>query len=137
MLLTLHARIVEIIDADLRSAGGIPLQHYDVLIELFESEKKQLRMYELAQRVVLSRSSITRLVDRLAEQGLLTRRTDPADRRGSYAVLTEAGETALRESWPFYREAIQQRFGSFLADDEAAIISHVFSRIHGAINDES
>ena len=132
LFITLHTKIIEVIDADLQSAGGIPLQHYDVLIELFEAEGKQLRMYELAQRVVLSRSSITRLVDQLAKQGLLIRKTDPEDRRGSYAVLTEAGETALRSSWPFYSEAIQRRFGSFLADDEAVIISQAFSRIHAA-----
>jgi len=94
-------------------------------------------MYELAQRVVLSRSSITRLVDQLAKQGLLTRRTDPEDRRGSYAVLTKAGEMAVRKSWPFYREAILRRFGSFLTDEEAAIIAQAFSRIHAALDDEA
>lgn len=137
MFITLHAKIIELIDAELQAAGGIPLQHYDVLIELFEAEGKQLRMYELAQRVVLSRSTITRLVDQLAKQGLLTRKTDPEDRRGSYAVLTEAGERALRGSWPFYREAILRRFGSFLTDDEAALIAQVFSRIHSVIDDEA
>lgn len=137
MFITLHAKIIELIDADLQAAGGIPLQQYDVLIELFEAEGKQLRMYELAQRVVLSRSSITRLVDQLAKQEFLTRKMDPEDRRGSYAVLTEAGEAALRRSWPFYREAIQRHFGAFLADDEAAIIAQAFSRIHAAIDDES
>ncbi len=136
MFITLHAKIIELIDAELQAAGGIPLQHYDVLIELFESEGKQLRMYELAQRVVLSRSSITRLVDQLAKQGLLTRKTDLEDRRGSYAVLTEAGEMALRGSWPFYRAAILRHFGSFLTDDEATIIAQGFGRIHSAIDDE-
>lgn len=136
MFITLHAKIIELIDADQQKAGGIPLQHYDVLIELFEAEGKQLRMYELAQRVVLSRSSITRLADQLEKQGLLARKTDLEDRRGSYAVLTEAGETALRESWPFYREAILRHFGSFLADDEARTLSQVFARMHAAIEDE-
>lgn len=136
MFITLHAKIIERIDADLQRAGGISLLHYDVLIELFEAEEKQLRMYELAQRVVLSRSSITRLVDQLEKQGLLTRKTDPEDRRGSYAVLTEAGETALIESWPFYRDAILRHFGSFLADDEARTLAQVFARMHGAIEDK-
>ncbi|MDX1520839.1 MAG: MarR family transcriptional regulator [Anaerolineae bacterium] len=133
LFITLHAKLIELIDADLQAAGGIPLQHYDVLIELFEAEGKQLRMYELAQRVVLSRSSITRLVDQLAEQGLLTRRTDPADRRGSYAVLTETGEAALRGSWPIYRNAIRQRFDSFLTDEEAATMAQAFGRIQAAV----
>lgn len=137
LFITLHAKIIDIIDADLQAAGGIPLQQYDVLIELFEAEGKQLRMYELARQVVLSRSSITRLVDQLAQEGFLTRRTDPKDRRGSYAVLTEVGETALRRSWPFYREAIQRHFGSYLADEEAVVIAEAFSRIHAAINDNA
>ena len=115
--------------------GYSPHTQYDVLIELFEAEGKALRMYELAQRVVLSRSSITRLADQLADLGFLTRRTDPEDRRGSYAVLTEAGETALRSSWPLYRDAIQNHFGSFLADEEAAILTQVFGRIHAALDE--
>lgn len=135
MFITLHAKIIEIIDADLQAAGGLPLQQYDVLIELFEAEGKRLRMYELAQRVVLSRSSITRLVDQLAQQGFLTRQIDPDDRRGSYAVLTSAGETALRNSWPHYREAIQRHFGAFLTGDEAAVIAQAFGRIGAAIDE--
>lgn len=135
LFITLHAKIIEIIDTDLQAAGGIPLQQYDVLIELFEAEKKQLRMYELAQQVVLSRSSITRLVDQLAKRGFLTRKPDPEDRRGSYAVLTKAGEAAVRESWPFYRKAIQRHFGSFLTNEEAVMIAQAFSRIHTAIDD--
>jgi len=131
LFITLHAKIVEIIDADIQAAGGIPLQHYDVLIELFEAEGKQLRMYELAQRVALSRSSITRFVDQLAQQEFLTRKTDPEDRRGSYAVLTKA------ESWPYYREAIQQHFGSFLADEEAVLMAQALERMHVAIDDRS
>jgi DNA-binding MarR family transcriptional regulator len=136
LFITLHAKIIEIIDADIQAAGGIPLQHYDVLIELFEAEGKQLRMYDLARRVALSRSSITRFVDQLAQQEFLTRRTDPEDRRGSYAVLTEAGEAALRESWPAYREAIERHFGSFLNDAEAALIVQGLGRIHAAINNK-
>lgn len=137
LFITLHAKIIDVIDADLQAAGGIPLRHYDVLIELFEAKGKRLRMYKLAQQVALSRSSITRLVDQLAEQGFLMRETDPEDRRGSYGVLTEAGETALRESWPFYRKAIQRHFGSYLADEEAVVIAEAFSRIHAAINDNA
>lgn len=131
--LTLHAKIIEVIDADLQSAGGLPLRQYDVLIELFEEEGKALRMYELAQRVVLSRSSITRLVDQLAHRGLLTRQADRTDRRGAYAVLTEAGERAVRASWPVYRAAILRHFGSWLADEEAALLAQIFTRISAAI----
>jgi DNA-binding MarR family transcriptional regulator len=134
MFITLQAKMIELIDADLQAAGGLPLQQYDVLIELFEAAGKRLRMYELAQRVVLSRSSITRLVDQLAEQGLLARQTDPADRRGSFALLTEAGEAALRQSWPLYRAAILGHFGTFMTEAEAQTIVQVFGRIQAAVS---
>ena len=134
LFITLHAKIIEAIDADLQAAGGIPLQHYDVLIELFEAESNQLRMYELAQRVALSRSSITRLVDQLAEQGFLTREIDPEDRRGSFAVLTAAGDTAIRTSWPFYRDAIQRHFGAFLTDENASMMGGALQRMHDALD---
>ncbi len=136
LFITLHPKIIDKIDADLQAAGGISLQQYDVLIELFESEDKQLRMYELAQRVVLSRSSITRFVDQLAAQGFLIRAVDPEDRRGSFAVLTEAGEAAIRATWPHYRDAIQKWFGAFLTDEEAVAIAGALSRIHAALDTE-
>lgn len=132
LFITLQAKIIERIDADLQAAGGLPLQQYDLLIELFEAEEQRLRMYELAQQVVLSRSSITRLVDQLAGQGLLARETDPADRRGSYAVLTGAGEAALRQSWPLYREAILRHFGQFMSEAEATTLVEVLERLHTA-----
>ena len=135
MFITLHARIIELIDADLQTARGLPLQHYDVLIELFEAEGKRLRMYELAQRVVLSRSSITRLVDQMAKQGMLERQTCSEDRRGAYAVLTEGGETGLRQSWPLYRQAILQHFGGVISQAEAQILFDVFTRIHTAADE--
>lgn len=134
MFITLQAKLIERIDADLQAAGGLPLPHYDVLIELFEAEGKRLRMYELAQRVVLSRSSITRLVDQLAKQDMLDREIDPTDRRGSYAVLTEPGETALRQSWPLYRAAILRHFGNFVSEAEAQILVDVFTRMQATLD---
>jgi len=130
LFITLHPKIIERIDFDLQSGGGLSLQHYDILLELSEAEGQRLRMYELAQRVVLSRSSITRLVDQLAGQGMLVREIDPQDRRGSFAVLTSVGQTALQTSWPIYREAILQHFGAFVSDDEANTLVEVFNRMH-------
>lgn len=133
LFLTLHAKIIEVIDKDLQAAGGLPLNHYDVLIELVEAEDKRLRLHELARLVVLSRSSITRLVDQLEQQGLLARQPDPEDRRGAYAVLTAAGEQAVRDSWPLYKQAILQHFGRFLTDEEANTVYQSFTRAHQAL----
>ena len=100
LFLTLHRRLVDAIDRDLQQAGRLPLSSYDVLIELQEAPDHRLRMAELAHRVVLSRSGLTRLVDRLEGEGYLTREQAPGDRRGFYATITEQGVSALRTAWP-------------------------------------
>jgi DNA-binding MarR family transcriptional regulator len=109
-----HSRIINIIDARLAAAEKIPLNWYDVLIELYEAPDRKLRMQEIAHRVVLSRSGLTRLVDRLEEAGLLTREDDPQDRRGSYAVITDAGIEAMRQAWPIYADVIAEYFAKDL-----------------------
>lgn len=132
LFLLLHSKIIDVVDRDIQAAGGLPLNQYDVLIELHEAPDKRLRLFELADRVVLSRSSITRLVDVLEKQSLLQRQTDPEDRRGSYAIITAAGEQALSESWPLYSQAIRQHFGQYVSNEEALTIYQSFSRIYSA-----
>jgi len=100
-----------------------------VIVELVEAPDHQLRMHELADRVVLSRSGLTRLVDRLEQEGLLRREPDPNDRRGAFAVLTEQGHEALRKSWPVYARGIARHFASHLGDEEARILVEIFKRI--------
>lgn len=132
LFLLLHSKIIDVVDQAIQAADGLPLNHYDVLIELHEAPDKRLRLFELAERVVLSRSSITRLVDALEKKSLLQRQTDPEDRRGSYAIITDQGEQALSGSWPLYSAAIMQHFGQYLSDEEAATIAQAFSRIYAA-----
>jgi DNA-binding MarR family transcriptional regulator len=127
--LTLHRRIVDAIDRDLQRGGRLPLTSYDVLIELYEAPERRLRMAELARRVVLSRSGLTRLVDRLEGEGLLTRDRVGEDRRGAYAVLTETGVDAMRGAWPLYERGIMRYFASALSEDEIATLDRLLSRI--------
>lgn len=127
--LTLHRRIVDAIDRDLQRGGRLPLTSYDVLIELYEAPERRLRMAELARRIVLSRSGLTRLVDRLEADGLLTRDRVGEDRRGAYAVLTEAGVDAMRGAWPIYERGIMRYFAATLAEDEAVALATLLSKI--------
>jgi DNA-binding MarR family transcriptional regulator len=124
-----HATIVDKIDRDLVAAERLPLSSYDVLIELYEAPERRLRMHELAERVVLSRSGLTRLVDRLEAEGLLVRDRSSTDRRGAYAVITVKGITALRRAWPVYAQGIMQYFAQFLSLEEAQVIEKAFERI--------
>jgi len=128
-LLTAHARMIEQLDRESSAARIIPIGWYDVLVTLEYQEGWALRMSELADRVLLSRSGLTRLVDRLVEQGYVERRQCPSDRRGQHAVLTAAGQKAREEAWPVYNAKIQEYFGSVMSDDEARELTRVLGRV--------
>jgi len=127
--LTAHARLIGDVEERLREAGQVPLAWYDVLLALREAPARRLRMHELAERVVLSRSGLTRLVDRLEQAGLLAREACPEDRRGQHAVLTRAGAEALRAAWPVYERAIAERFGAHLSDADTRRLAAAFRRM--------
>lgn len=99
-----------------------------MLTELVEAPEHRLRMHELAAKVVLSRSGLTRLVDRLEKEGFLFREPDPTDRREAFAVLTEQGRDALRKSWPVYARGISEHFTRHLGDEEARTLVEIFTR---------
>jgi DNA-binding MarR family transcriptional regulator len=128
-LLKAHAILIDRIDHDLVAAKLSPLSTYDVLIELYEAPEHRLRMHELAERVVLSRSGLTRLVDRLEAEGLLMRDRSGTDRRGAYAVITERGIATLRQTWPIYARGIAEHFAQWLTLDEAQLLEAALRRI--------
>lgn len=132
--LTAHALIVEQIDQDLSAAGQVPLGWYDVLIELTEAPERRLRMNELARKVVLSRSGLTRLVDRIEAEGLLRRELDPTDRRGFYAILTDKGRAALRRAWPIYAQGISNYFARHFSNQEAQEMEALLMRVIDGMN---
>lgn len=119
-LLAAHARVTERVEADLAAAGLPSIAWYDVLYSLYLADGRRLRMFELADAIIMSRSGLTRLVDRLEARGLLARRTCPSDRRGQFVVLEEAGVDALREMWPVYAASIRRRYLDLL-DDPASV----------------
>lgn len=134
-LITAHARVVERIERALAQAGLPPLGWYDVLLELSAAPGCKLRMHELARAVVLSRSGLTRLVDRLEKAGLLVREPTPEDGRGFLAVLTDEGRETLRRMWPVYAAGIAEHFGRHLTDEEARVLAEALSRVRAAAED--
>jgi DNA-binding MarR family transcriptional regulator len=117
-LLVAHSRLVPAVEADLRAAGQVPLSWYDVLLELNAAPDRRLRMSELGQRTVLSRTRVSRVVDELATAGLAERQPDQADGRSSFAALTPAGREALRRAWPVYRQAIRRQLTARLTPQQ-------------------
>lgn len=122
-------RVVRAIEADLAAAGVIPLTVYDVLLELNSAPGRCLRMQQLGQRVVLSRTRVSRLVDDLEADGLVERRPDPDDGRATLACLTPKGRHAFRRAAPMYLRGIEQHFTALLTDDERRTIARGLQRV--------
>jgi len=128
VLLTAHATLIERIETALAEAGLPPLGWYDVLWELEKAEGGKLRMYELAHRVVLSRSNLTRLADRLEDARLIEREDTPHDRRGYHCVITRAGLALRRKMWLVYKAEIERLFSRHITVDEARTIGDALAR---------
>jgi DNA-binding MarR family transcriptional regulator len=127
VLLAAHATLVELIEAALSADGLPPLAWYDVLWEL-EKADGRLRMHNLARRVVLSRSNLTRLADRLEDAGLITREDCAEDGRGYDLVLTRAGRAMRKKMWPVYEAGIERVFSRHVTADEARAIGEALAR---------
>ena len=109
-----HARITRAINRDLADAGLPDLQWYDVLWPVYRAEGRRLRMGELAEQAVLSRTGLVRLVDRLEAAGAVRREAVEGDRRGSAVVITDEGIALLKRMWPLYERALEEHFASHL-----------------------
>jgi DNA-binding MarR family transcriptional regulator len=127
--ITANAVVINLIEQDLAEAQQLPLSSYDVLLALVNAPNRRLRMHELAQAVVLSRSGLTRLVDRLEREGLLTRERSGPDRRATYAVLTLKGLRAFRGAWPIYANGIFKYFIQHLTHEETDALVRMLQRV--------
>lgn len=127
-----HAAVIDRIERELKAADCIPLVWYDVLVALWEAPDHRLRLNELARAIVLSRSGLTRLIDRLEGAGLLRREASPDDLRGFYAVLTPAGREAQLRAWPIYARGIATHFAQHLTEVEAEVVTESLGRIDAA-----
>ena len=105
-----HSSMLRRISADLEEADLPPLPWYDVLAALRDAPEQRLRQVELAERVLLSHSGMSRLLDRVEKAGLVERVTCPGDRRSFHVELTGEGEAMLAEMWPVYARGIAEDF---------------------------
>lgn len=125
---TTYVTVTEQIEKDLEQAGLPPLLWYSVLWTLERTPDQEMRLHELAEEVFLSRSNITRLIDRLEAAGLLCRKRCSMDRRGAYAALTEDGLAMRKKMWAVYSEGIAKYFTNHLNEEEVQVLDAVFDR---------
>jgi DNA-binding MarR family transcriptional regulator len=128
-LLRVHSALVKALDAELDAAHGLPLSSYEVLIYLGAAPEQRLRMAELAEQVLLSRSGMTRLVDRLEREGMVKRSTCDRDGRGTYAVLTDRGAALLEEARATHLAGVRERFLRHFAEDELQELAQYWERV--------
>ncbi len=124
-----HAAVMRELEPELVAGGGVSLAQYDVLVQLASADGGRLRMHELAARVLLSRSGITRLVDRLEAEGLVRRATCPSDARGSFAVLTEAGMARLGAATPVHLAGVRRHFADHFDQAELRDLARLLERL--------
>jgi DNA-binding MarR family transcriptional regulator len=128
-LLRVHSALVKALDAELLAAHELPLTSYEVLINLQAAPGRRRRMAELADGVLLSRSGMTRLVDRLERDGLLTRDACTDDGRGTYAVLTAKAEALLSEARRTHLDGVRERFVRHFEPDELRTLAGLWDRV--------
>ncbi len=128
-LLLAHSGAVRAIEADLAAEGKIALSWYDVLLELNVAPQRRLRMQDLAARVLLSRTRVSRLVDDIVQAGLVERIPDPVDGRATFAAITPKGRQELRKTAPLYLASIQEHFTSLFSAKERAELTALLQRV--------
>ena len=128
-LLRVHSALVKALDSELEAAHGLPLSSYEVLISLRSAPERRMRMADLADRALLSRSGMTRLVDRLEREGLLVRQQCSVDARGLYAALTDAGEAFLERARPTHLAGVRERFLRHFGEDELEQLAECWERV--------
>ena len=124
-----HSLVIRQLERELQDEQRMALTDYDVLVQLSMAPDRRLRMSELADRLTLSRSGATRLVDRLVGQGLVARATCDTDRRGQWAELTDAGLDRLRTASPTHLRGVGAHFLDRLDADDLAALERALERV--------
>jgi DNA-binding MarR family transcriptional regulator len=131
-LLQVQAAVVRKLEERLEEHRLVPIAQYDVLLELNAAPERRLRMQQLSDRVVLSRSRVSRVVDEMERAGLVRREPDPDDKRAAFAVITDAGRAALRKAAPVYLQGIEEEFLSHLTAGERTALERSLHKVLAA-----
>jgi DNA-binding MarR family transcriptional regulator len=129
LLLESYDALVNVLADELQAEHGLALTWYDVLVQLNEASGASLRMNELADAVLISRSGLTRIVDGMAKAGLVRRQPARSDRRAINVLLTGRGRDALQRAWPAHRRGIEEHFARHITDREAGTIAVALGKV--------
>src|SRR3982074_458538 len=121
--LNAQATLLRQLEAELVEKEDMTLPEFDVLIQIALAPDRRLRMTELSERVRLSHSGVTRLVDRMTQAGLVKRTRCDSDRRGTFATLTAAGRARLRRAQPVHLRGIREHFGKRLSPAQLSAVA--------------
>jgi DNA-binding MarR family transcriptional regulator len=128
-MLRVYDRLMHELDAELERVHGISLAEFDVLLQLSEAPERRMRMADLAEAVLLTRSGISRLVDRLEARGLVERVRCPSDARGLNAALTDAGAELLAVAASTHLAGVNERFTNRLAPEDVARLESIWEEL--------
>ena len=117
------------VQSDLKAQGFPPLEWYDVLLEIARADGGRLRQGELGRRLLVARYNLSRLLDRLETERLLTREPCPEDARGAVVAITPDGRALRERMWPAYAAAVAASFGERLDAGEAATLAGLLSKL--------
>jgi DNA-binding MarR family transcriptional regulator len=132
-MLRVHSDMTRVLDAELTHRHGLPLTSYEVLLFLADSPDGRMRMSELADSVLLSRSGLTRLVDRLEREGLLEREPCEEDARGYFAAITDRGRELFTEARRTHLAGVRERFISRFSRDDLRMLGALWEKVpHGS-----
>lgn len=130
-MLRAHARVTQLLDAQMREAHGLTVSQYEVLLFLDDAPGNRMRMADLAARVLLTRSGVTRLIDRLVDLGYVERCAAEGDGRGAYAQITSSGTRALRAAQRTHRRGIRAEFLSRIDERDQRALGDIWERFLG------
>jgi DNA-binding MarR family transcriptional regulator len=128
-MLAVHSTMIARLDSELEREHGLPLTSYEVLLHLADSDEGSLRMGELAERLFLSRSGLTRLIDRLEKAGLVKREVCDSDRRGYFARLTDEGRQRFDEARPTHLRGVREHFLSKLNSSDLDALAQAWEKV--------
>jgi len=128
-MLRVHASLMKELDTDLASGHGLSLSTYEVLLFLADAPGGRMRMAQLADSVLLSRSGLTRLVDRLERAGLVEREPCPSDQRGFNALITSEGREVFDAARKTHLAGVRERFLSHFSESDLATMGQFWDRV--------